>query len=159
MLTGEEIIEKLKELFSSVDEFAYEQIIVPENFMPSAATLLAEVKNKEIKEKLVAHGGWNKFALQDEVYNKLYKEWTDLGYHERTKIDEFLQSINLEFVGIEQVGGEGEGEHWHKVFHFPAHDVYLKVTGYYASYDGTTFHGWQDVAVVRPEQKTITVYE
>lgn len=65
-----------------------------------------------------------------------------------------------EEIEIEQVGGEGEGSHWHSVKYFKDHDVYIKVTGYYSSYNGTDFdEGWDCCSEVRPEQKTITVYQ
>lgn len=57
-------------------------------------------------------------------------------------------------------GGGGKGETWYKVFHFTKHDVYIRVDGYYTSYNGTDFYdGWDSCSEVRPVQKTITVYE
>lgn len=65
------------------------------------------------------------------------------------------------FTEIVQKGGEGEGEEWYSVKHFPDHDVYIKVDGYYASYDGTNFDNeWDgDVSEVRPEQVMVTFYK
>jgi len=63
------------------------------------------------------------------------------------------------FVEVEQVGGEGSGDHWHSVKYIKELDMYIKVTGYYASYDGTSFNGWEDAEEVKPQEKTITVYE
>ncbi len=61
---------------------------------------------------------------------------------------------------IDQYGGEGEGDHWHSVKHFKEHNVYIKVTGWYQSYNGTEFYdGWNCCSEVKPIQKTITVYE
>lgn len=60
---------------------------------------------------------------------------------------------------VDQYGGEGQGETWYSVKHFKDHDVYIKVSGYYASYDGVSFDGWEDCIEVKPQQKTITVYE
>lgn len=61
---------------------------------------------------------------------------------------------------IDQYGGEGEGDHWHSVKHFKEHDIYIKVTGYYQSYNGTEFYGgWGSCSQVFPKQKTIIVYE
>lgn len=65
------------------------------------------------------------------------------------------------FKEIEQKGGEDEGSEWYSIKHFPDHDVYIKVEGYYTSYDGTNFDGeWHgNVYNVRPEKVTITVYK
>lgn len=64
-----------------------------------------------------------------------------------------------EIKEVEQFGGEGQGDTWYSVKYFKDHDVYLKVSGYYQSYNGTDFSGWGCVKEVTPTQKTITVYE
>ena len=58
-------------------------------------------------------------------------------------------------------GGEGEGENWKRVYHFKDHNVFIEFSGFYTSYDGTSFESeWDgDVKEVKPAQKTITVYE
>jgi hypothetical protein len=61
---------------------------------------------------------------------------------------------------VDRTGGEDEGSHWTRTYHFTDHDVYLKVTGYYQSHYGTDFdNGWDCVKEVKPKEKTITVYE
>ncbi len=60
---------------------------------------------------------------------------------------------------IDSVGGEGQGEHWHVVYELPDHDLLIKVTGFYSSYDGANFDGWSDAREVIKQTKTITVYE
>lgn len=60
---------------------------------------------------------------------------------------------------VHQQGGEGEGDHWESVTYFPEHDVYIKVVGFYSSYNGTDFSGWSACQQVIPREKTITVYE
>ena len=82
-------------------------------------------------------------------------------------VDEFAfedydpQTLELgDIKEIEQVGGEGEGDHWHSVKFFKDHDVYLKVTGWYTSHNGTDFESWKSsVKEVKPKEKTITIYE
>lgn len=44
-----------------------------------------------------------------------------------------------------------------KVVHFKDHDVYISLTGYYASHSGTEWDG--EYKEVFPKTKTITVYE
>lgn len=57
-------------------------------------------------------------------------------------------------------GGRDEGSYYERVYYFADHDVYMKIEGYYTSYEGTTFEdGWNCVTEVRPQQETITVYK
>lgn len=60
---------------------------------------------------------------------------------------------------VEQQGGMDEGSNWNSVKHFKDHDVYIEVSSFYSSGYGTDFDGWDDCKEVRPQQKTITVYE
>lgn len=99
---------------------------------------MEKLTGKQIIEKLKEIIDVSEFAYNDYDVDKL-----GLG-----KIEE-----------VEQYGGEGQGDTWYSVKYFPDHDVYLKVNGWYQSYSGTDFNGWEDVDVVKPQQKTITVYE
>ncbi len=61
---------------------------------------------------------------------------------------------------VEKYGGEGKGEEWYKVFYFVEHDVYVRIDGWYSSYNGTDFEdGWNCCKEVKPQQKVVTVYE
>ncbi len=61
---------------------------------------------------------------------------------------------------VARYGGEGKGEDWWVVYRFVDHNVYIKVNGYYQSYNGTEFYdGWDCCSEVKPIQKTITVFE
>ena len=51
---------------------------------------------------------------------------------------------------------EGGGDHSEVVRHFTDHNVYIQVTGYYSSYNGTDWDG--NFTEVSPKEKTITVY-
>lgn len=82
-------------------------------------------------------------------------------------VDDFaMQDFKVKDLGlgpiklIDEKGGEGEGEEWYAVFHFKAHDIYIKVNGYYTSYDGTEFEGgWGCCNEVTPKKESITVWE
>lgn len=70
----------------------------------------------------------------------------------------FIEDIG-ECVEVDQYGGEDKGSDWWSVKYFPDHDVYIKVEGYYTSYDGTDFEGWHSCCTeVKPKEKTIIVY-
>ena len=62
------------------------------------------------------------------------------------------------FEEVDQVGGEGQGDHWHSVKYFKDHDVYIKTIGFYSSYNGTDFYNGYGKEV-RPKEKTITIFE
>lgn len=63
-------------------------------------------------------------------------------------------------LNIDCTGGKDKGSNWSSTHYFVDHNVYLKTSGYYQSYDGTYFdESWNSVKEVRPVQKTITVYE
>lgn len=64
--------------------------------------------------------------ISDKLYN--LKQVVDLG--------EGLGEVEMVY---EKGGGEGGGQHVEKVFYFKAFDVYVKITGSYYSYDGTTW--------------------
>lgn len=65
-----------------------------------------------------------------------------------------------EMVQVDSHGGEGQGEDWWRVFHFPKHDIYIKLSAWYSSGEGTSFDSWEDdCSEVKPHEKTITVYE
>jgi hypothetical protein len=64
------------------------------------------------------------------------------------------------YIEADQYGGEGQGDTWFSIKYFEEHDVYLKVSGWYQSHYGTDFSDWDDaVKEVKPQEKTITVYE
>lgn len=52
---------------------------------------------------------------------------------------------------------EGGGDYSCVVRYFEEHDVYIQVTGFYSSYEGTEWDG--EFEQVFPKEKTITVYE
>lgn len=84
------------------------------------------------------------FALED-----VRKECT-LGEH----------LVFMDWQEVCQYGGEGQGDMWYSVKYFPYHDVYIRVDGYYSSYEGVDFEDWADSCKeVKPKEKTITVYE
>lgn len=65
-----------------------------------------------------------------------------------------------EIKEVAQHGGEDEGSDWYSVKHFVDHNVYIKVSGWYSSYNGTDFDGdWECCEQVTPQEKTITVYQ
>lgn len=97
-----------------------------------------------------------KFEEILEETKKLYSESvSDFAYDESNTIPNVGN-----FKEIDQHGGEGEGERWWSVKHFVDHNVYIKVKGFYSSYNGVDFFdGWDCCEEVTPKEKTIIVYE
>lgn len=60
---------------------------------------------------------------------------------------------------VDEYGGMGQGDDYWKVYHFLDYNIYLKVEGYYQSYDGIYIDGWSSCYRVFPKEKVITVYE
>ena len=145
-----EILEQIKTLCDSVAQFAYNDLNIP--------TDEQYVTNQQLYQN------WSKSRPDcKESYTIEYEEWLS----KKPQPDPFealrkryLESINLYFEEVDSYGGEGQGDTWYVVYHFPNHDVYIRVDGYYQSYDGTEFYdGWGCCKEVKPVQKTITVYE
>lgn len=98
---------------------------------------------------------------------KTYQEILEVLKEKLEDIQYFAYGVNKD-IGLGPIteitearnGGEGLWSNWNRVYYFKDHDVYIKVTGYYSSYNGTDFdEGWDCCSEVRPEQKTITVYQ
>jgi len=57
-------------------------------------------------------------------------------------------------------GGMDKGSDWWRIYHFVKHDVYVKVSGWYASHDGTHFEdGWGSCKEVHPNEVTVIEYK
>jgi len=95
----------------------------------------------------------------DEILEVLKEKLNDVSDFAYEDYDDDELGLG-EIKEVEQVGGEDEGSTWYSVKHFVDHDVYVRVDGYYSSYNGTDFYdGWNCCSEVKPIQKTITVYE
>lgn len=94
---------------------------------------------EEILSTLKANSSVSNFAHGDV-------DWKDLG----------LGSVEK----IASHGGEDQGSDWWRVYYFQDHDIYIKASGYYSSYNGTDFEGWGDaVEQVKPTKREVTFYE
>lgn len=147
--TFDEIIAVVKTICDSVSAFAYNDLNIPED----------EQYHKEYKEfndygaKRPGDRKSAEYTLWEKTYNAMPRPWDNL----RTR---YLQSLDIEFHEVDSYGGEGQGETWYIVYYFPKHDVYIRIDGYYQSYNGTEFYdGWGCCKEVKPVKKTITVYE
>jgi hypothetical protein len=155
-LNYNQILEQLKNSGIEISEFAW-------NDTPFFQ-IDGEFSEKATEAKQIHHQ-WLKDNPQPAYNSKKYDEWKkkyDLiptGYDVARQ--EWLEQNTLpSWEEVDQVGGEDEGSHWHSVKYFKDHDVYIKVTGWYSSYNGTDFEDWDEAcSEVRPQEKVITVWE
>lgn len=94
-----------------------------------------------------------------------YEEILAVLKEESSLFDFAYNDVSFDEIGLGKVivvdkyGGEGKGEEWYSVKHFIDHDIYIKVEGWYSSYEGAEFESWEEcVKQVIPQEKTITVY-
>jgi hypothetical protein len=134
----EEIITRLKEGFNSVADFAYDEY--------------TEFDGIEFPD----------YHLDKYKITKTREDGTE---YETVDFDQYQKDCaSLIIPGgweeIDSYGGEGQGETWYSIKYFPEHNIYIRVDGFYQSYNGTEFYdGWNCCSEVRPIEKTITVYE
>jgi len=105
------------------------------------------VNAREVEQFLKDH------VDEDEYYNA-WSFW-DYGANEVEDVPG-LGAVEV----IDNVGGEGQGDHVHLVFKVtsPKGGVrHFKIDGYYSSYEGTDWDGV--LYEVEPREKTVTVYE
>lgn len=150
-LTAQQIIEILKEIYlDGVSSFAYEK--QPHDFENYPEVLEAQKVRKEFTNKHLINYEWDS-EENKKIYYNLPNEYEIIKELSRKK-------YGLNWTEVEQYGGEDKGSTWYSVKYFPDHDVYLRVDGYYESYNGIEFYdGWNCVKEVKPQQKTIVVYE
>ena len=80
-------------------------------------------------------------------------------YYKYMFADSILDGTSLgKVVEVHHKGGSGQGEMWELVLHFVDHNVYIKLEGYYSSYDGKDFSG-DELFEVFPKDKMVTFYE
>lgn len=84
------------------------------------------------------------------AYTKILKDGCEVELDER-------EEFGLAPIVHEEGDREGGGNYSCVVRHFTEHDVYIEVTGYYSSYNGTDWDGGFEI--VRPVEKTGVVYE
>ena len=118
--------------------------------------ILNQVKNDFESVSEFAHGGYDYITVPKEFMPEL-----DSDYESRKQRRlEYQKTLPIgEVKTVDQHGGEGEGEDWYIVYHFVNHDVYVRVNGWYQSYHGTEFDGWDSCSEVRPKERMVTFYE
>lgn len=109
--------------------------------------LICSHKTKEQIVEMVANGYQADLDLLGSEY-----DWGQAFTINRSYPDhEFVKLVE---EGREPAGGEGEYNIF-RLYHIPSYDLYIKVLGYYSSYDSTS---WNSMCFVRKIIKQRTVY-
>lgn len=103
----------------------------------------------EIVRKKQSDIDWSemKYRSGQQSFSRFFKDQNDT----------YQASLMGDVKVVDQYGGEGMGDDYWMVVYFEKFDTYIRLDGWYASYDGGTLDG--DPYIVEPRQKTITVYE
>lgn len=102
-------------------------------------------------------------AIVDFVEREFEDNWTELAYS--TTIHHDVPGVGTLRL-VEQVGGEGEGDHYHLVFEvildqvdFKSNvPVFFKIDGFYSSYDGVDFDE-AELYRAEPRNKVVVEYD
>lgn len=118
---------------------------------------LPKMKFTEIKEKLQ-----ELFEVQNSEFDTFYEFVDDQMTDNNPVMLKIVDALG-KVQQIHQEGGSDQGSHWESVMHFIDQNVYIKICGYYSSYEGVDFGSdlWDSTVFfeVFPKQKTITIYE
>lgn len=158
-LTAEQILEIIKANYTEAN-FAYNEwtelkeegnITIPPNLGEAEQKLKLEY-HESIKSQLE---GLNYLQKRE---HELYKTYLEMPDKYKVQVQYILDQLGLGRVEeVNQYGGEGQGDTWYSVKYFKDHDVYIRIDGFYSSYNGVYFnYGYGKE--VRPQEKTITVY-
>lgn len=152
-LTAEDILDIIRDNFTE-HSFAFEEweevggIDIPEYIGEKEA----EVRDSFYDAIKVLPRESNEWKEGLEKYKEMPSKWN-------VKKKWVLDQLGLgEVVEVDQYGGEGQGDDWWSVKHFVDHDVYIKIEGSYASYNGTEFYSGYGYEV-KPQEKVVTVFE
>ena len=123
----EEYIEK--NLIANVDDTLYLL-----NILPLDGCLIWY--DEDIKTKLLSEFGEESDSIKDIISKFIEKFYRD------NNNDNFLKLF-------EHYGGEGQGDIYYDVYHHIPSDTYIKLEGYYSSYNGVEYYdGWSKVKPV-----------
>lgn len=96
------------------------------------------------------------------VYNKII-DVLKLKLEVSEFANEYWQEEELglgEIQEVQRYGGEGKGELWYVVYYFVKYNVYIRIDGFYSSYNGVDFGDWDEACKeVKPEVRQVTFYE
>lgn len=100
----------------------------------------------------------NAKEIIQEISAAIEGEWEDFfGLDLSDGTLSYIESKVGVFEEVQNYGGEGKGDAAYSVYYFKDHDTYLKLDGYYSSYNGFSFD--EPPFEVFPKTKTITVFE
>lgn len=156
-LTAQQILKIIEENYSE-SSFAHNDWLDTDK-----VEIPSEVGKKEQEEK---DAFWK--SIEEEIKplnysqsieNSKYKQYQAMPSDYVVKQQYILNQLGLgEVEEVSQYGGEDMGTTWYSVKYFKDHDVYIRIDGYYTSYNGADFYDGYGREVV-PTEKTVVVFE
>lgn len=113
---------------------------------------------QEIVDALQKH--YIDYEDEEEANEKGEREYAE-GFNQFAEVDE---DGSLPETGswkeVDSHGGSDQGSDWWSVRYFADHDIYIRIHGWYSSYEGFTFEKeWSgDLKQVYPYQETVTKF-
>ena len=161
-MTDKEFLDILTEQDFTPEEYSNKEgFVIPEEFEFSPEVVAIENEKTRLYGEFISHPVYNDISKRkdDPSYREASERWSNApsAYDQQQK--EFLDSIGIGmYEEIENEGGEGQGDSCYVVLYFKDVDKYIMADGSYASGEGKdwSYSSW---SIVRPVQKTITVYE
>jgi hypothetical protein len=145
-MTGQQIIDWFLKHDNWKNALGHEELW---ELIPYGLDWSDEIKIKEEELNKINAADTNKFSTE---------KWKILCDINDSKLKEYLTNEGIGEIKQEyHYGGEGQGDEYYNVWYFPLHGVYLRIDGYYQSYDGASFEN--EPYEVRPQERVITVYE
>lgn len=112
-----------------------------------------------LKDKVVALLAEADNSVLSDFFNCEFqvKPW-DWDSEEITEFRKVLEDAGIAFEEVDRYGGEDQGSDYWSVYSFTdgMEVVFIQFQGWYASYEGSTYHEFYEV---QPVEKIITVFE
>jgi len=157
-LTFEQILSILKDKFI-LQAFAEQYNLIPDEFEYSDNVKVIIDAEQVALDKYRNHPHYDNYKERSEEFERLYNDYISFNSYALMK-KEYFESLGVgEYEVVDEYGGEGCGDIWYVVFYFKEHNVYMKIYGFYSSYNGVTFGSWDSAtSEVTPIQVTKTEY-
>ena len=94
----------------------------------------------------------------DQAKEAFHEELLPWNPDDPTEYSEWVKDKDIDTELVKHFGGEDMGSNYYGIYKFTRGDetVFIKFHGWYASYDGSYYEGFN---VVTPKEKTVAVYD
>lgn len=121
------------------------------NFEKFIDLLKSVSEHLDIEESLFMYEEVAGHTIIDEI-NELKKD--NISEGDLQTLEEFSEILS-DCKSVEEYGGEGQGDDYYQIYHFPKLNLYIKFQGWYTSHDGAEY---QECLEVEPKEVTLIQY-